>query len=839
LDPVASSGQWFRAVGTGVESYRPYEFYDDPTAGMAGSAAISGHVVAVGFAQGFPPQAITSFVVLATIINDNPPEGTWTPGTNSHGESVQYAGSPCTGTLRNVKLTASFAVTDITNVPPVWRPPYFKMEPFLVAENEDQAAWYCWNPDDPDPNHIPKGDYYVPTWDFGDIPAGQSATRTLLFSVAGAGLPFSDPRYSVILASFSNHMDILFNRSRSLKISNWLDALALDDGSMFPQGAEFASDVSVFHYPEEESSSMDFGDAPAPLYPTLLVNNGARHTIVPGTFMGNLIDPEPDGQPNASATGDDIANLADEDGVSFAGPLFAGGNATALVACSVSGYVWAWMDFNTNGSWSDTGEMIAGGATVTSGVNTLVFSILSNSVIGKTFARFRFTSQPTALAPTGPAADGEVEDYGVTIEQKEESGLDFGDAWDSGGMGISYPTLLVNNGARHVLVHGVYLGNYVDAEADGQPTPSADGDDNNPPLGIDDEDGVFLPSVLYAGSTAQVTIVASTTGYLNAWIDFNANSSWADPGEQVFNQTPLAPGSNVLWFNVPMPPQLVSGGPHSRWRFTTNLIPGLSYTGMAANGEVEDHELRLEAADFGDAPNSYATLLINDGARHRTPSAYWLGVVSPDIEPDGQPDGSATGDDLSNTADEEGVSILSPLVRGATGRVAVVASTNGVLEAFIDWNADGDWADAGESLPSISAGTGTNVLTVAVPPDSAIGPTYARFRFGSVGSGTWTGFAPDGEVEDYMFTIYQQPPAADVVITNVYLVPTPDKITLVWQAESNVLYETQQTTNMLDATNAVWTPWGGYIIGPTNWQNDTNIGAGVKSYRLAIPYPAP
>lgn len=839
VDPPAISGQWFRAVGSGSESYRPFEFHDDPMAGYAGSAAISGRVIAIGFAMTPPPQAITSFVILATIVNDNTEQGLWMNGTNSHGEFLVYSAAPYTGDLINVKLTVSFALTDLTNVPPVWVSPYFKIEPFIIAENEDQAAWYCWNPDDPDPGHNPKGHYYVPTWDFGNIPAGQLVTRPLAFSVSGAGLPPTDPRYAVLISSYTNGTDVLFNRSTSLKISEWLDNLAIDDGSILPPGAESASDVSVFHFVVEEEGYLDFGDAPDPAYPTLLVNNGARHTIVPSVFMGSLIDAEADGQPDAQASGDDTTNLDDEDGVSFAGPLYAGASGTTLVACSVSGYLWAWMDFNANGSWSDSGEMIAGGATVTSGLNAVVFSIPATSFVGKTFARFRFTTMPAVLAPTGPASDGEVEDYQVTIEQMEESTLDFGDAWDSGGIGLSYPTLLVNNGARHAHVPGVFLGAYIDTEPNGQPTPSADGDDNNPPLGMDDEDGVSLPNTLYAGSTAQVTVVASTSGFLNAWVDFNANMSWADPGERVFNQVALAAGTNVLSFPVPMPPQLVSGGPHSRWRFCQSMVPGISYTGLVMDGEVEDHEVRLEAVDFGDAPNSYDTLLSNDGARHRVPSAYWLGPMSPDIEPDGQPNANATGDDLNNTADEDGVSLVSPLIRGTTATVIVVASTSGVLEAFVDWNADGDWAELGEALPSAIIAAGANTITITVPPHAAIGPTFARFRFGSSAVGAWTGLAPDGEVEDYAVTIYQPPPAADVVITNVNLVASPERITVTWRAESNVVYETQQTTNMLDATNLVWTPWGGYVIGPTNWQNDTNLGANVKSYRIAVPFPAP
>ena len=55
----------------------------------------------------------------------------------------------------------------------------------------------------------------------------------------------------------------------------------------------------------------DFGDAPDPTYPTLLASGGASHQIT-GLFLGAAVDGEPDGQPDATATGDDLNN-DDED----------------------------------------------------------------------------------------------------------------------------------------------------------------------------------------------------------------------------------------------------------------------------------------------------------------------------------------------------------------------------------------------------------------------------------------------------------------------------------------------------------------------------------------------
>ena len=69
---------------------------------------------------------------------------------------------------------------------------------------------------------------------------------------------------------------------------------------------------------------LDFGDAPAS-YGTLLAGNGARHTVAgydaaahtAPLMLGTTIDVDADGQPDATATGDDASEIDDEDGVVF------------------------------------------------------------------------------------------------------------------------------------------------------------------------------------------------------------------------------------------------------------------------------------------------------------------------------------------------------------------------------------------------------------------------------------------------------------------------------------------------------------------------------------------
>lgn len=157
----------------------------------------------------------------------------------------------------------------------------------------------------------------------------------------------------------------------------------------------------------------DFGDAPD-MYHTLLVSNGARHIIVPGFYLGQKIDAEVEGQPNINATGDDINETDDEDGVVFIGVLNPGADALIDVTASSFGFLNAWVDFNGDGDWADAGEKISSDQRLDSGVNHIKFSLPAKALEGSTYARFRFSSV-RGLSFAGPAPDGEVEDYLVQI----------------------------------------------------------------------------------------------------------------------------------------------------------------------------------------------------------------------------------------------------------------------------------------------------------------------------------------------------------------------------------------------------------------------------------------
>ncbi|HSR33039.1 MAG TPA: GEVED domain-containing protein, partial [Anaerolineae bacterium] len=126
----------------------------------------------------------------------------------------------------------------------------------------------------------------------------------------------------------------------------------------------------------------DFGDAPDPTYPTLMASNGARHTFDDITFLGNPPDLEPDGQPDAFATGDDLDGNDDEDGVLFTSPLLIGQVAAVDVEASVEGLLNAWLDFNIDGDWADSGEQIFTDQPLVAGTNSLTFGVPPDAVPG-------------------------------------------------------------------------------------------------------------------------------------------------------------------------------------------------------------------------------------------------------------------------------------------------------------------------------------------------------------------------------------------------------------------------------------------------------------------------
>ncbi|MGA1235492.1 MAG: GEVED domain-containing protein [Limisphaerales bacterium] len=542
-----------------------------------------------------------------------------------------------------------------------------------------------------------------------------------------------------------------------------------------PKGIAPDGEVEDYLVRSQSTGSFDFGDAPYDqkngpyLYPTLLAQGGARHRIVEGFCLGELVDGEADGQPVLGADGDDknpVGSASDEDGVLFSTGVVAGNLAEVKVLGNMSandlGLLNAWVDFNQDGDWADVGEQIITDEFVLQGVNAILFSVPADALGGKTYARFRL-NRSGKLGYSGPAEEGEVEDYIVNVEAR--AAYDFGDAPQSVNAGFAYPTTLAFGGAYHSIVEGFCLGQTIDGESDGQPTVDAKGDDNNPAGGGSDEDGIAFPGPLLGGQNVPVQVMVSLpatikTAFVFAWVDFNRDGDWADPGERVWNAELVVAGLNTI--PIAVPADISFGNTFVRFRLSSSRDVGAG--GGLPDGEVEDYLVSLASSmDFGDAPRPYPTALSVDGARHVKSADFFLGS-SVDVEGDGVPEALALGDDLANLDDEDGVTFTSPLVPGAGAAVRVEASSTGFLYAWVDFNANGSWADEGEQIfGGVLLSGGLNDLAFNVPADAVQGRTFARFRYTVQGRALgYTGAAPDGEVEDYAVEIVGEESGCDL-----------------------------------------------------------------------------
>ncbi|MFZ0473145.1 MAG: gliding motility-associated C-terminal domain-containing protein [Bacteroidales bacterium] len=156
--------------------------------------------------------------------------------------------------------------------------------------------------------------------------------------------------------------------------------------------------------------------------------------------------------------------------------------------------------------------------------------------------------------------------------------------------------------------------------------------------------------------------------------------------------------------------------------------------------------------DFGDAPEIYGS-----ASHYIILNTRYLGSP-PDAEADQQYSQEADGDDRTGSDDEDGVT-FPDMIQGTRVTVPIKITGSGYLNIWIDWNGDGDFADADERVATnTSRSTGTYNLSVNIPATAiASKSVFARFRYGPRTTSTpvysSTGAASYGEVEDYMIKI--------------------------------------------------------------------------------------
>lgn len=162
---------------------------------------------------------------------------------------------------------------------------------------------------------------------------------------------------------------------------------------------------------------------------------------------------------------------------------------------------------------------------------------------------------------------------------------DFGDA------------LTINYGdASHLIRSGFYIGAASpDGEASSQETGNADGDDS---AGADDEDTVDF-SGLIAGFTSNLDVnVTGSGGFLQMWIDWNGDGDFNDTvdgvSEQVATDVTITGTTGTASIPVSVPASATLSQTIARLRWSSES--GVASTGLASDGEVEDHAFIIGGA---------------------------------------------------------------------------------------------------------------------------------------------------------------------------------------------------------------------------------------------------
>ncbi len=214
-----------------------------------------------------------------------------------------------------------------------------------------------------------------------------------------------------------------------------------------------------------EFPCYDFGDLPdttagtaAGDYQTSAANGGAHNAIDPRLTIGSAIDFESDGQPDATATGDDNAGDTpdDENGVTIPADIFTGSSATFPVVVTnntgSAATLYGFIDWNNDGDFLDADEAVTTPVAdgTTAGTVNLVFDVPGDAVTGTGLgARVRLSTDGS-LTANGAAADGETEDHYLAVDELVADVAVTKTLTTPGpyvvGKVVSYDIVVVNNG---------------------------------------------------------------------------------------------------------------------------------------------------------------------------------------------------------------------------------------------------------------------------------------------------------------------------------------------------------------------------------------------------------
>ena len=334
---------------------------------------------------------------------------------------------------------------------------------------------------------------------------------------------------------------------------------------------------------------FDLGDAPddgdettTGDYQTLFSSDGPRHTVGGDRLprLGQLLDTEPDGQPNATATGDDIPLP-----IAFAqvGGLFSVSTSGPTTTISVAATI-------------PTGDKRL---SVTVGGLTKTFELIAST---------ENTSDPNFIA-VNFTGDDTAESIASKIALALRAEIDQID--DSLRMSYTPGTSEINITAIDD-EDGLMLGTFVPPGGGfgpltvfyRAPLPGETIDTTN--LTPDQVLGFINPK---DGGGSVMNVEVTGSGLLDGWIDLNGDGLFSGDGEQVITNVPVVNGLNTVSFVAPETSTDVEAvARQSVLRLRISNSGNLGPVGVSVGGEVEDYIVTILPVSVPTAdPISYTT----------------------------------------------------------------------------------------------------------------------------------------------------------------------------------------------------------------------------------------
>ncbi|KAA1257828.1 hypothetical protein LF1_03180 [Rubripirellula obstinata] len=346
---------------------------------------------------------------------------------------------------------------------------------------------------------------------------------------------------------------------------------------------------------------LDYGDAPDPVagvagrYPTSLEFDGARHIVGGGLTLGTTVDTNLDGIPTAAADGDDATLVISETG-------------TLFTISNVGGVATVNINTGTVAPLTRDGDTIV----IDTGVAQATLEFDTNG---------RFDEDNFAISPTNPSSAASIAEAirdAIAISPLNPAS--------------------VTTTSTSVTISG------------------------------DDEDGVqFLGTngnIINAGIATPIEVTVTGSGVLEAWIDFNADGDWTDPGEQIIPMDPSSPFAarrdelcpvgltgetdnnfggtgmpETRTFCIIVPPTTTApiASTETYARFRVSATGGLSPTGLALSGEVEDYALQLTDGLPPTVSDAQANQTFNTNEDTALVVVSPGGLLSGIVDPNGDP----------------------------------------------------------------------------------------------------------------------------------------------------------------------------------------------------------